>query len=67
MLTSQKDCTCLWLTARNRACCTQDYWDFDNDGKIYPWDTYKGFYNIGFPPILAFISMYAASLLPTCC
>lgn len=45
---------------RNRTVLQQhvDYWDFDNDGKIYPLDTYRGFYNIGFPPILAFLSVF---------
>ncbi|KAK9809514.1 hypothetical protein WJX73_007320 [Symbiochloris irregularis] len=35
-----------------------DYWDFDNDGKIYPLDTYRGFCNIGFPRIMSFIAIF---------
>lgn len=33
------------------------YWDFDQDGIIYPWDTYHGFHNIGFNFVLSFIAV----------
>ena len=34
------------------------YWDFDNDGIIYPLDTYHGFHNIGFNFVLSFIAVF---------
>jgi peroxygenase len=35
-----------------------DYWDFDKDGIIWPWDTYRGFHEIGFPAYMSFIAIF---------
>ena len=33
------------------------FWDPDGDGLIYPLDTYRGFRNLGFDPIISALSM----------
>jgi peroxygenase len=34
------------------------FWDKDKDGVIWPWDTYRGFREIGFGFILSFIAIF---------
>ncbi|XP_061340406.1 peroxygenase-like isoform X2 [Gastrolobium bilobum] len=44
------------------------FFDLDNDGIIYPWETYRGFRSIGFNVISSFIFMiiiHAATWLPS--
>lgn len=33
------------------------FFDFDNDGRIFPWDTYKGFRLMGFNLVYSFLAM----------
>ncbi|KAJ3021455.1 hypothetical protein HKX48_008461 [Thoreauomyces humboldtii] len=39
------------------------FWDRNNDGIIYPWETYEGFTALGFNPIIAAQSAFAFHLL----
>ncbi|KAK9839239.1 hypothetical protein WJX81_003602 [Elliptochloris bilobata] len=35
-----------------------DFFALTTPGKIYPWDTYRGFHAIGFNPLLSFIAIF---------
>ncbi|KAI8587773.1 Caleosin related protein-domain-containing protein [Geranomyces variabilis] len=39
------------------------FWDRNKDGLIYPWETFAGFYALGFNPLLALVSALAFHIL----
>ncbi|KAI8816004.1 Caleosin related protein-domain-containing protein [Fimicolochytrium jonesii] len=39
------------------------FWDRNKDGVIWPWETYAGFYALGFNPIISFTSALAFHIL----
>lgn len=38
------------------------FWDRDNDGVIWPWDTYTGFRDLGFNILFSFIAVLVINL-----
>lgn len=58
-------------TSPDNATCLQQhmlFWDFDGDGVIYPWDTYRGFRKLGYSRALsafAIVGIHGAFSWPT--
>lgn len=44
------------LTVLQQHCA---YWDRDNDGLVYPWDTFVGFRDLGFNLLVCFLAVVA--------
>lgn len=38
------------------------FWDRDNDGQIYPWDTYRGFRDLGFNMLFSLLAVLVVNV-----